>query len=148
MANKSIKKDFKPEFLEAFARIGTIVGACRLIGINRDTILEWKRTDPIFKENYDECERVLTERIEGILIEKALNGDLGSCIFLLKARSPHKYVERYQHTLDNAQFEKLIAMFTGIVKRTIPQELWPRVSAELETVAVALETNRDSYSKQ
>lgn len=142
------KEELKQPFLDAFSRIGTIVGAARAVGIARETIALWKRNDTGFREQFLERERELTERLESTIIDKALAGDLGSCIFLLKARAPQKYMERYQHQLDTEQFEKLISVFTGVVKRVVPQELWPRISAELENAASLLEQNKQNAHLQ
>jgi hypothetical protein len=142
------KEHLKPDFLEAFKRIGTIVGAARTTNISREVVYLWCRVDADFKEKFDAAERELTERLESKLIEKALGGDLGSCIFLLKARSPQKYIERYQHQFDNTQFERLIGIFSGVIKRVVPQELWPRISAELEAAAEVFSQNKTSAPNQ
>ncbi len=129
----------KGPFLQAFSKIGTIQGAAAAVGISRYAVLDWRRNDPAFKEAFDKAESQFTEEIESVVHDMALKRDLGACIFLLKARAPQKYTERYRHEIESAQFNKLIGLMTAVVKRVVPRQLWPVIASELDNVANTLE---------
>lgn len=136
---KAYKEEKKIPFLEAFARIGTISGAADAVGIHRDSYYAWKREDPAFSDAFQRAELQLTDTLESVMHEKALKGDTTALIFLLKARAPQKYTERYRHEIESAQFGKLIGLMTSVIKRIVPQQLWPIISTELDAAANSLE---------
>jgi hypothetical protein len=145
---KAYKEDKKLPFLEAFARIGTISGAADAVGIHRDSYYAWKREDPTFAESFQRAESQLTETLESVMHEKALKGDTGALIFLLRARAPQKYTERYKHEIESKQFGKLIGLMTSVIKRVVPQQLWPVLSTELEAAANSLEIGSQNHLLQ
>ncbi len=145
---KAYKESRKAPFLEAFARIGTIVGAADAVGISRYAVHDWKRKDPAFAEAFNQAENSLTENLESVAVDKALKGNETMLIFLLKARAPQKYTERYRHEIESAQFGKLIGLMTSVIKRVVPQQLWPRISVELESAANSLEVGNMSHLLQ
>ena len=121
--------------MEFFGRIGTDVGAARAAGISRYAVMDWKKNDPVFKKAYDEANLEFTDRIETVIHDKAVAGDLGACIFLLRSRAPHKYTERFKHEVEFAQIERIIGAFSSLIKQNVPQERWQTVSAQLNTLA-------------
>ncbi len=126
----------------AFSRIGTIIGAAKAVGCSRYLVIDWRRQDPKFKSDFERADEDFTAQIESVLHDKALSGDLGACIFLLRARNPNKYTERLRHEADPAQFERIISIFSGVIKRCVPQELWPTVSAALNSACAGLQAGK------
>lgn len=140
--SKGYKDHLKEPFLKAFTRIGTIIGAAEAVGISRYLVINWRKDDAEFKSKFEKAEEDFTAEIEGVLHGKALAGDLGACIFLLRARSPAKYTERLRHEADPLQFERMISLFAGVIKRTVPPDLWPTVSAALTTAVASLQAGK------
>lgn len=138
------KEAKKQPFLEAFSRIGTIVGAARAVGISRYAVIDWRKNDPQFKSDFQKAEEDFTSQIESVIHEKALSGDLGACIFLLRARAPERYTERFKHTWEEGQFERLVTIFSGVIKRCIPQDLWPTVGSALNAAVATLQAGKGS----
>jgi hypothetical protein len=146
--SKAIKENKKAPFLEAFARIGTISGAAEAVGISRYAVHDWKNNDPAFDEAFRQAETALTENLESVAVDKALKGDNQLIQFLLKARAPQKYTERYKHEIESAQFGQLIGLMTSVLKRVVPQQLWPRIAVELEAAANSLEIGNVNHLLQ
>lgn len=94
----SIRHPKKREFLGAFAVTGTIAGACRTTGIDRQTVHNWKRKDPAFVEAFEEAKEVAIEHLENVARERAVAGSDVLLIFLLKAARPEVYRDRYEVT--------------------------------------------------
>ena len=109
----------KRRFLESFARTGNITESCRAAGVQRRaTIYDWQERDEAFAAAFREAELVATEVLEAEARRRAVDGVIqdtpivhrGSVvapvtetkysdsllIFLLKARAPEKYRERYE----------------------------------------------------
>ncbi len=145
---KALKEYKKAPFLEAFARIGTIAGAADAVGISRYAVHDWKKNDPAFAEGFKQAENSLTENLESVAVDKALKGDNQLIQFLLKARKPQTYTERYKHEIESAQFGQLIGLMTSVLKRVVPQQLWPRISVELEAAANSLEIGNVNHLLQ
>lgn len=146
--HRAYKEHKKKQFIEAFANIGTIIGAAKAVAINRDTVLAWRKADKDFDEAFQTAQNTLTEKLESVAMDKALAGNETMLIFMLKARSPKKYLERFHHQIDSPQIERLIGLFIGIVKRTVPQEIWPRISAELQAAADTVEMGGQKHLLQ
>ena len=134
-ANLPLKAHLMQPFLNAFERIGTISKAARSVGLNRDTVLEWREKYPEFNARFEQSKLALVEKLEDNVMRMADNGDLGANIFLLKNMAPDKYTERYKHDIESVQIERLIAAFNGVLKRTLDPAVWERVSDALEAAA-------------
>ncbi len=145
---KALKENKKGPFLEAFSRIGTITGAAEWVGISRYAVMDWKKNDPAFLEAFNQAESSLTEKLESVAVDKALKGDNQLIQFLLRARNPQKFTERYKHEIESAQFGQLIGMMTSVLKRVVPQQLWPRIAVELEAAANSLEIGNVNHLLQ
>jgi len=102
-------------FLEAYAKIATITGACAATQIGRRTHYHWMR-DAAYKARWHEADTEATERLEQEARRRAMVGTEKPVfykgqvcghireysdvllIFLLKGRKPEVYRERYEHT--------------------------------------------------
>ncbi len=106
----------KKRFLEQFARMGNITRACEAIGMRRRrNIYDWQEHDDQFAAAFREAEIEATEALEAEAWRRACEGTekpvyqggelVGHIteksdtllIFLLKARAPEKYREKFDH---------------------------------------------------
>lgn len=111
----------KRAFLDRFKVVGNITRVCREIKLNRRTVYLWQETDDTFAAEFRQAEIEATETLEAEAHRRAVEGlrrlkfDKGVAvldpatgepyteleysdtllIFLLKARAPEKYREKY-----------------------------------------------------
>jgi len=103
----------KTKFLEAYKLAGTASEAARLTGIPRDTHKEWLRKSETYRQAFQEADDAATEVLEKEALRRAVEGreetvyfngqPCGTVrkysdvllIFLLKAKRPDVYRERY-----------------------------------------------------
>lgn len=108
----------KAQFLEVFAEDMTITGACKAVGIGRQTFYDWKKDDGEFRAAFEDVDHAITEALEKEAYERATVGveepmvSAGKLvthvtkksdtllIFLLKARRPQRYRDnvKVEHT--------------------------------------------------
>jgi hypothetical protein len=88
------RRDWKPDWLDAYKAHGTVTAACKVIGIGSSTAYDARARDRDFAKAWDEAEGETTKLLEETMYERALNGDTTAAIFILKARRPNKYRER------------------------------------------------------
>lgn len=86
----------KKVFLEAFAELGIVGHASRAAGIDRNTVYYWLEHDEQFAIAYRHAELAATEALEREAARRAVAGSDVLLIFLLKARKPAMYRERYE----------------------------------------------------
>ncbi len=141
-SRKAYKEHKKAPFLVAFSRIGTISGAAEAVGISRYAVIDWRRNDSQFKEDFEKCEVEFTDRIESIVHDEALKKNLPACFFLLRSRLPAKYTERYRHELEFPQIERIIGAFSALIKQNVPQERWSTVSAQLTALGAQFKSGQ------
>ena len=102
-------------FLAAYAQLGNITAAAKAAGIERKTHYLWLR-DRRYKRAAEEAEAQATERMEqeawrravvgadkpvywrGVKVDTVKEYSDVLLIFLLKARRPERYRERYEHS--------------------------------------------------
>lgn len=105
----------KSRFIEHFALMGNVSKACEATGCSRRVIYDWQHKDEEFALAMHEANLMATEVLEAEAWERATagsekpvyqNGALVGyvpeksdtlLIFLLKARAPEKYRERFDH---------------------------------------------------
>lgn len=108
-----IRHPKKVAFLEVYAITGNVSEAARRAGIDRTTFYDWVERDPKFKEAVEIAEQEATELLEREAFRRAVSGvkepifhqgqRVGQVrrysdtllIFLLKARAPEKYREKF-----------------------------------------------------
>lgn len=82
-------------WLDAFIKTGTILGACRRTGVCRETVRKWRRDDLDFAKRFEDSDLDITETLETKAMSQAMAGDTTLIIFLLKARKPEMYRDRF-----------------------------------------------------
>lgn len=123
----------KKQFLERFAELGNVTAVCRELKLRRATVYEWQEKDERFLIGFHEAEIQATEILEAEARRRAVEGvrqEKGVyfrdeliatevkteysdtlLIFLLKARAPEKYRERYDVTTAS---QPLIKAYEGV----------------------------------
>jgi hypothetical protein len=109
-----VRHQKKQAFLASFAVMGNISAACREAGIHRDTYRYWMEHDEVFGFYVATANQVATEHLEETAYKRAVEGTRKGVyqggelvgyhtetsdtllIFLLKARAPEKYRDRYE----------------------------------------------------
>ena len=119
MAKGKYQKWLEPEnliLLEGWARDGlTDEQIAKKIGINRDTLNDWKKKYPVISDTLKKGKEVVDYQVENALLQSALDGNTTAQIFWLKNRRPDKWREK-QDKDDNSALEKLDDIL-GEVKR-------------------------------
>ena len=115
------KEHCKTPFLEEFKKHGTIGPACVAANVDRRTIQRWRHEDPAFNEKYQSAELNITEKLERTAMTRALTTSDTLLIFLLKARHPEKYKERFTHELDPKLVQAMVTQFITAVKKHAPE---------------------------
>jgi hypothetical protein len=59
-------------FLIAFAKHGSIMAAARAVKINRETVRQWRRDDPVFYERFKDTKLELIELLEDGAVDDAM----------------------------------------------------------------------------
>lgn len=108
----------KRAFLGAFRKVVSITRAAQIAGIDRDVHYDWKKNDPEYAAEFEECQAVAWTVLEDEAIRRASEGvqkpvyqggkRVGYVqeysdtllIFLMKGAMPDKYRERFvtEHT--------------------------------------------------
>jgi hypothetical protein len=78
-------------FLEMIGAGLTIEKAAKAIGVTRETCYQWRRTDPIFRQEWEAAIDISTDQVEAGLFKSARDGDVTAAIFLLRSRKPEIY---------------------------------------------------------
>lgn len=111
-----IRHPKKLAFLAAYVETCSIVRACAAAEINRDTQREWRKTDPVFAQAFEDARREAGETLEAEAVRRAYEGVeeattvAGSrelvrkysdtlLIFMLKGTLPDRYRERFDHRI-------------------------------------------------
>lgn len=106
-------QQLKSAFLESFSLAGNISLSCKIVGIHRNTIYAWLKSDSEFAKDFEIAELASTESLEAEAYRRAVNGvshtipvysrgeyvtDIvetkysdNLLMFLLKGRMPRKY---------------------------------------------------------
>ncbi len=98
MAKGKYQKWLEPEnliLLEGWARDGlTDEQIAKKIGINRDTLNDWKKKYPVISDTLKKGKEVVDYQVENALLQSALDGNTTAQIFWLKNRRPDKWREK------------------------------------------------------
>lgn len=84
----------------------------RYFSVRRETIRRVINQDPELKQIFYDVKEMVIDKVEGKLIEKALNGDYAAMTFYLKTQARHRgYVESPSTVVD-----KVLIVFDDILK--------------------------------
>lgn len=107
------RRDWKPVFLEAFRDTGMVTAACEAASVARSAVYDARQKDEAFALAWHDVEEETTEQMEREAFRRGVEGverpvyqggkrvgavrDFSDTllIFMLKARKPEKYRERY-----------------------------------------------------
>lgn len=89
------RRDWKPGFLAAFEKSGTVTAACEAAEVGRRTVYDEYQRNPEFAEAWDAVENSATDNLEKVAMRRAIDGSDTLAIFLLKSRRPEMYRERF-----------------------------------------------------
>ena len=114
------KESMKELFLQEYKISRTVSSAVSKLEVNRDTIYEWFKQDPEFKQNFDDEKLAIGEGLESTaftLIDKMLEkGDYGRPVLLITMLNAH-LPERYKQTdTTNDSSKQLISEFRKMAK--------------------------------
>ena len=84
------------EFLKLYpGNLYNITQTAKDIGVSRRVIYQWLETDEDFQETMNDMKESRLDAVESKLFEKAVSGDIISCIFFLKCQGKARgYVEQ------------------------------------------------------
>lgn len=85
--------------MAAFAETGIVLAAAEAADVGRSTVYHWLEHDEAFAMAFHQAEEDSTQRLERVAIERATRAYEPSdtlLIFLLKARRPERYRDRYE----------------------------------------------------
>lgn len=98
-AAKRLTPEKREQFLEALRRGLSVGGAASAIGFSRETVYRHASKDREFSKAWDDAQERGTDLLEDVATSRAVNEkDTTLLIFLLKARRPDKYRDRYDVT--------------------------------------------------
>lgn len=100
MGRHSQKAQKKKAFIEALEKsLGVVTQACKIVGISRRTVYNWRDDDPEFRGDMDEINEVSLDFAESQLFKQIQGGNVTATIFYLKTKGKKRgYVERQEVT--------------------------------------------------
>lgn len=105
--------------------LGVIQPACKMAKIGRQTFYSWKRTDPEFREDYQEIKEESLDFAEVVLLQLIAEGNAKATIFYLNAKGKHRgwglpvsrraknVQQNYVNELENMSNEELMSIING-----------------------------------
>ena len=113
--------------LEQYVKVGTVYDACLAANVGRATHYRWLQDDPVYAQRFLATEEEAIESLEAVAQQRARERSDLLLIFLLKAKRPEVYRERFEGRID-----------ARVTVAAIPPERFKLLSdEELETVRVA-----------
>ncbi len=98
MANRTTRTPKKrAAFLKALESGESVTKACNAAGIGRRTVYDWRGDDEKFAAEWDDAVETGTDVLEDEAVKRAKDGSDTLLIFMLKARRPDKFKDRWQH---------------------------------------------------
>lgn len=95
VALAAVPRSPRERFLDALEAGLSIAAAARAAGVGRQTVYDWRRREPEFGAAWDAAVETGTDRLEDEAHKRALTQSDTLMIFLLKARRPEKFRDRY-----------------------------------------------------
>ena len=119
------KEKIKKQFLDEYKKQRTISSAISGLKVNRDTIYEWFKQDPEFKQRFDEEKIAVGESLESnafrLIDEMMVENDYKRPLLLITMLNAH-LPERYKQS-DNTgdDSRQLISEFRKMAKKKEPK---------------------------
>lgn len=126
----------KEKFLEAYAKAGTVLHACKESGIKRRTFYNWLKKDRAFLASYNQAQEEVVELLEREALRRASEGTLEPVyhagkpvgairkysdvllIFLLNAARPEKYRPNQKENGEGGNVTIIVQQFTQSIPST------------------------------
>ena len=114
------REKMKVLFLKEYAKSKTISSAVTKLKVSRDTVYEWFKQDPEFKQEFDDAKLAVGEGLESKAFQLIDNmvekGDYGRPVLLITMLNAH-LPERYKQTdTTNDSSKQLISEFRKMAK--------------------------------
>lgn len=90
------RREWRPAFLRAFQKAGTVTAACEAAKVNPTTAYRERQKNEAFALAWADIEAGVTLHLESRAVELALAGDVRLIEFLLRSRRPEVYREHHQ----------------------------------------------------
>jgi len=132
------KEQIKKTFLNKYREQRTISSAISGLKVNRDTIYEWFKEDPEFKQKFDEEKLAVGESLESkafqLIDNMVKKGDYGRPVLLITMLNAH-LPERYKQS-DNTgdDSRQLISEFRKMAKKKGSKSLKSKAVKEAEDI--------------
>ena len=85
------RRVWKPRWLVAYEKYGTVTAACKAVGVTRAVAYRAQRDDPEFAEAWDAIRQGVIDRLEKIALERAEDGSDNLLQFMLRSLRPEQY---------------------------------------------------------
>jgi hypothetical protein len=130
----------KEKFLEALSEGSSVEGACRGTGIGRQTAYDWRSNDKEFAIDWECALKAGTGFLEDEAVKRAMDHSDTLLIFLLKARKPEMYCDKYR-AMKHSQERELPSHKIDIASLSDKQlrDLMCRLDPELEKLGRIIE---------
>ena len=114
------REKMKVLFLKEYAKSKTVSSAVTKLKISRDTVYDWFKQDPEFKQEFDDAKLAVGEGLESKAFQLIDNmvekGDYGRPVLLITMLNAH-LPERYKQTdTTNDSSKQLISEFRKMAK--------------------------------
>lgn len=86
----------RARFLAALIESGNVHGACRVVGVSRNAMYEWRAEDRAFAEEWEEAVAVGIDVLEDEAMRRAMAGSDPMLMFLLRCLRPEIYSQKAQ----------------------------------------------------
>ena len=93
-----ISDDLKKRFLEVFGETCNMSTSAESLDIPRSTVYYWLRSDPQFKEHFDQARLDGAEVLEDVAIKRATDTSDRLISFLLKSYRPERFGDKIDVT--------------------------------------------------
>ena len=114
------REKMKVLFLKEYAKSKTVSSAVTKLKVSRDTVYDWFKQDPEFKQEFDDAKLAVGEGLESKAFQLIDNmvekGDYGRPVLLITMLNAH-LPERYKQTdTTNDSSKQLISEFRKMAK--------------------------------
>lgn len=154
-------------FLDEYEKTENQTLAAKSVGVNPDTVLQWKK-DPAFMKRFTEAhlraQKKNNDNLKASALQRAINGNAHVLIrngqivrdehgqpvvayrdfetqltmFMLKNRMPDEFKDKFEHEISGQVIMTLTSEFSSILKKHVPAQFMPAIEKELETLSAKL----------